>query len=58
MTLTLARSVLTVVDLKKWYDDLYNGFVSNPDFAECFKDVARPSQSEEYKKIFREEKKD
>ena len=26
--------------------DLYNGFVSNPDFAECFKDVARihPSQ--------------
>ena len=41
MPLTLARAVLTVVDLKKWYDDLYNGFVSNPDFAECFKDARR-----------------
>ena len=41
MPLNLARAVLTVVDLKKWYDDLYNGFVSNPDFAECFKDARR-----------------
>ena len=56
MPLNLARAVLTVVDLKKWYDDLYNGFVSNPDFAECFKDVVRINpQSEEYKKIFRED---
>ena len=41
MPLTLARAVLTVVDLKKWFDDLYKGFVSNPAFAECFKDARR-----------------
>ena len=41
LNLNLARAVLTVVDLKKWFDDLYNGFVSNPKFAECFKDARR-----------------
>ena len=27
LNLNLARAVLTVVDLKKWFDDLYKGFV-------------------------------
>ena len=46
MPLTLARAVLTVVYLKKWNDDLYNGFVSNPDFAERFKDARIFNQDE------------